>query len=47
MYSITYLYSIGIRGKGASLKNTELYQPVRSQAQKGVGLIRGGRLVAL
>ena len=25
MYSITYLYSTGIRGKGLSLKNTELY----------------------
>ena len=27
MYSITYLYSTGIRGKGLSLKNTELYLP--------------------
>ena len=47
MYSITYLYSTWIRGKGVSLKNTELYLPVRSWAQKGVGLIEGGRLVAL
>ena len=27
MYSITYLYSTEIRGKGLSLKNTELYLP--------------------
>ena len=27
MYSITYLYSTGIRDKGLSLKNTELYLP--------------------
>ena len=46
MYYITYLYPAGIRGKGVSLKNTELYLPVRSQAQKGMGLIRGGGLVA-
>ena len=47
MYSITYLYSTGIRGKGFILKNTELYLPVRSYAPKGVSLIRGGGLVAL
>ena len=47
MYSITYLYSTWIRGKGVSLKNTELYLPVRSWAQTGVGLIEGGGLVAL
>ena len=47
MYSVTYLYSTGIRGKAISLKNTELYLRVRSQAQNGVGLIRGGGLVAL
>ena len=38
MYSITYLYSTGIRGKDVSLKDTKLHLPVRSQAQKGVGL---------
>ena len=27
MYAITYLYSTGIRGKGVSLKNIELYLP--------------------
>ena len=37
MYSVTYLYSTGIRGKGVSLKNTELYLPVRLE----VGLMRG------
>ena len=30
MFSDTYLYSTGIRGKGVSLKNAELYLPVRS-----------------
>ena len=30
MYSITYLHSTGIKGKGVNLKNTELHLPVRS-----------------
>ena len=32
MYSITYFYSTGIRDESVSLKNTELYLPVKSQA---------------
>ena len=47
MHSITYLFYTGIRGKVFSLKNTELCLTVRSWAQKGVGLIRAGGLVAL
>ena len=30
MYLITYLNSAGIGGKGVSLKNAQLYLPVRS-----------------
>ena len=47
MCSITCVYSTGIRGRGVSLKNTELYQPVRLQAQNGVALIRWEGLLAL
>ena len=47
MCSITCIYSTGIRGRGVSLKNTELYQPVRLQAQNGVALIRWEALLAL
>ena len=46
-YSITYSYYTGIRGKGISLKNTELYLPMRSWAQKRVALITEEELVAL
>ena len=38
MYSFIYLYSAGIRGQSVSLKNTELYFPVRLLGTKGGGL---------
>ena len=43
MYSVTYLYSTGIRGKGVSLKNTELYLPVIG-TKVGGGLNKKGRV---
>ena len=44
MYPVGFIYYTGIRGKCVSLKNTELYLPVKSYALKRGGLNKRGRV---